>query len=60
MILSQSNNRPLAANMKSNKQGHLQRKFSPEAREQRGISDLPIRTKEAQDTDNLLILNIMS
>ncbi|KAM0183845.1 hypothetical protein ACHAPF_000290 [Botrytis cinerea] len=38
--------------MKSNKQGHLQRKFSPEAREQRGISDLPIRTKEAQDTDN--------
>ncbi|TEY42628.1 hypothetical protein BOTCAL_0388g00080 [Botryotinia calthae] len=39
--------------MKSNKQGHLQRKFSLEAGEQRGISDLPTRTKKSQDADNL-------
>ncbi|KAF5869304.1 uncharacterized protein Bfra_011111 [Botrytis fragariae] len=38
--------------MKFNDQGHFQRK-SVEAVEQRGISDLPIRTKESQETDNL-------
>ncbi|KAF7905081.1 uncharacterized protein EAF01_005602 [Botrytis porri] len=39
--------------MDPNIQGYLQRKFAREAGEKRGVSGLPIRTKESQDTDNL-------